>query len=581
MTAEEKKALIKKRILPTALVSFAVPLVICFAVPFEIYCTNRAEFLFSAGAFLPVLVLYTLLFAAGLFFALLFLPPRAYTVSRNIWIMFAVLFVLQGVYLNRGIVAFSTSTSGKDNVWLIVGNSVLWILCLGGAVALAWLPDKKELIPTVSMILAVVVIAIQLVGFVNTSVRHKDVYAPQSKQIEQDADAPKRILTGEGLTRLSRNKNILYFVFDQFDQFFAESTQKYAPDVYEKMNGYVGYNDCISLYGHTYPSIAYMITRNDHDADKTRLEYLNSTYRDDKTLSVLAQNDWETSVYTEQYYSYTVDAGLPDYIANASEVKSVKVRNPFAIGIHLVHMALYRCAPAALKVPLGIINANQCNRNVVYKGVNGQNEYQAGTSRARKRVAGQPFTLTDKNVFKFIHMSGFHKVMASLETRTMNKKTKTVKEGVKILRQCMAVVDMYAQFLKENGLYENTTILITGDHPSPYYNMGSIDAPKLTALYVKRAGDASAPFTLSNAPVSHEDLWPTVMDEAGIAMPADYGTSLFDVAENDERERRFIWHTYRHRNSMDVYTYTIKGSGRDFSHWEKHRGKHYDRGIMS
>ncbi|MDE6398047.1 MAG: hypothetical protein K2L51_01870 [Clostridiales bacterium] len=578
----QKKATIKKRIPRTALTAAVVPFIVFFVVPFEIYCTNRDEFLFSAGAFLPVLLLYMLLFAAGLFAALLFLPPRAYKISCNVWLMLGVLFFLQGTYLNRGMAAFSTNGAGGNETVKIVFNTILWIVLIGGAVACAWLPDKKEIVPTVSMILAVVVLATQAVGFVKTSVTNKEVFSSKSQQVEQTAENPKRIFTADGLTTMSRNKNILYFVFDRFDEFFAEATQKYAYDeFYKDLDGFVGYTDHLSLYGHTYPSISYMITGNEHDPDKSRIDHLNSVYRNDNTVSTLAQNDWDTRVFTEQYYGYTVDAGLPECIGNVSAVKSVKVRNPFMIGIHLTHMALYRCVPAALKNCMGIINANQCNRNVQYWGANGAKEYAVDNKAAYKLAAEQPFTLTDRNVFKFIHIQGIHDYMGSLETRTLDKKTRTVKNAVKGMRESMAVANLYINFLKENGLYENATIIITGDHPSPYYNFGEIEAPKLTGLYVKKAGSAGTPFALLNAQVSHENLWPAVMQEAGVEMPPAYGTSLFDIREDEQRTRRFIWHTYLYRSSLDVYNYTVTGSGRDFANW-KLDGEpvHYNRGIM-
>ena len=90
------------------------------------------------------------------------------------------------------------------------------------------------------------------------------------------------------------------------------------------------------------------------------------------------------------------------------------------------------------------------------------------------------------------------------------------------------------------------------------------------------------PFTLSKAQVAHENLWPAIMQEAGIDMPPEYGTSLFDIREDEQRTRRFIWHTYLYRSSLDVYNYTVTGSGRDFSNWKLEGDPvHYDHGIMA
>lgn len=86
------KPSIKKRILPTILIAFVIPFMICFSVPFDIYGNNIDEFLFTVSGFLPVLVLYVLIFTAIFFFSLLFLPNKAYRIASSVFISLGFMF---------------------------------------------------------------------------------------------------------------------------------------------------------------------------------------------------------------------------------------------------------------------------------------------------------------------------------------------------------------------------------------------------------------------------------------------------------------------------------------------------------
>jgi hypothetical protein len=569
---EQKKKLIKQRILPTALVAVTVPFILVFVVPFEIYSKNRDEFLFSAGDFLPLLLLFALLIGAGMFFAMLFLRPFAYKMFRNVYLMFAFLLFLQGIFLNRGMSAFNTNGARGNTAYLIF-NTWFWVVMLGFAVGITFYDDKREISKSVCMILSAVILVTQSVSFASTAVTTKGVFA--SKTELDDSDVPLMVLTDSDLTTLSANRNVLYFCIDLFDERFADYAQTAFSDVFENLDGFTRFTDHMSLYGHTYPSVAYMVTGNEYDADKTRGEFLGDVYKTDKTLSVLAEKGYKTNVYTQQYYVYTTQSAFPEYVTNSVKISDVKVRHPLNIGVHLAHMALYRCAPMALKSVLGVLNANQCNRNVQYTGDNGRKEYSTVNSRAWKALNDTPFVSTEQNVFKFVHIEGCH---AAEKVKKINKSGKKLIK--KSIRESFAVVNKYIDHLKKTGAYKDATIVITGDHPAPFYNNGKLGGPKLTALFVKPSGSEGTKLKISSAPVHHSDIWPTIMQSENIAMPAEYGTSVFDVPENAQRERTFYWHTYKYDNTMDVYSYKVMGAGGDFSHWKLEKSTHYDRGIM-
>ena len=110
---------------------------------------------------------------------------------------------------------------------------------------------------------------------------------------------------------------------------------------------------------------------------------------------------------------------------------------------------------------------------------------------------------------------------------------------------------------------------------TPVKDYTEVDGPRLTALFVKKSGDGGdTPLKISAAQVSHEDIWGTIVKSEGIA--ADYGDSVFDIAEGENRERRYVWQTYM-ASSLDQYVYRITGAAKDFSNWEQESHVHYDK----
>ena len=103
MEVNQRKQVLKKRILPTTLISLIIPIMLCICIPFEIYANNSQEFLFSMADFMPICILYGVVLALILFFSIFFLPNRAYKIVSAVIISIALMFFVQSLYLNAGL----------------------------------------------------------------------------------------------------------------------------------------------------------------------------------------------------------------------------------------------------------------------------------------------------------------------------------------------------------------------------------------------------------------------------------------------------------------------------------------------
>ena len=97
----------------------------------------------------------------------------------------------------------------------------------------------------------------------------------------------------------------------------------------------------------------------------------------------------------------------------------------------------------------------------------------------------------------------------------------------------LLAVQEYFRQLKELGLYDDATIIISADH-------GYFECFQAVFL-IKTPGQSFEEMQISHAPVAQEDILATVLDCVG----ADYsplGRSVFDVAENEYRWRTtHVW----------------------------------------
>ena len=133
--------------------------------------------------------------------------------------------------------------------------------------------------------------------------------------------------------------------------------------------------------------------------------------------------------------------------------------------------------------------------------------------------------------------------------------------------------------MKRLGVYDNATVVITGDHGNAKKDEGNIEGPTMTALFVKPSGSKNEPLKTSMAQVCQSDLWATVFGSEGITSKKNYGTSVFDVPENLNRTRYYRWQTYL-GGSLDEYVYEINGPAKDFSNWKEIDHVHYDKFLM-
>ncbi len=565
------KSKILKRLLPTFLIAFSIPFIICICIPIEIFGNNLDEFLFAFSGFIGFNLLFTFLFTLVIFSALLFLPNKAYRITSAVIISLAFLFFLQGTFLNGSLSSLSGDALGDEVVSTSkkVFNIIIWIVIIAGAVVLSLLKDKNGIIALVGLLLCGIVMITQFISPLTVCMSTEGVFSSRENRKDENGNVvTTKILTEENLNSISSTNNVFFFCVDRFDQEYAQRAHEECPEIFESLKGFTAFDDNISLYGHTYPAVVNLLTGKRLNPNESREKFLSHAFKNNQTLDVLNKEGYKINLFTVPYYTYSDAVYMPEYVDNVTDAASFEVTNKPILSLSMMQIALYRCAPLVFKDFLGNINSGTCNSYVESEGVDGNSQFSADMKGVYNYITENEFKTTEEKQFSFIHVDGCHSVLYDEEWNTL--KLTDNKDIMLSVKNSFAIINVYLEQLKKAGVYDDATIIITGDHATPINDRTELPQQSLTALYFKPSGSSSDNLKFSSAPVSHDDIWNTIFSSEKIERNNSNKT-LFEYSVNDNREREYFWHTYV--SPMREYVYQINGSGKDFNNWKINQNK--------
>lgn len=568
------------RIVPALLSSLTLALVVFVVAPLDIFGSNYAELDFSLKNFAFFLILGAVL-TVLLFGLLMFLLPRkAYRCVFAFTLATAALFIIQQNFLNFGMNSLPGDKLPGEipSAGEILIDLLVWIVVYGGAFFLAiWVNikgDKGDVIKTVSFIVSFALLASQITSpifiVINSNSKFETNILKGSGKKEKTT-----INTERGFNELAQKNNVFYFCIDRFDEEYAEKAYASDREIFSELTGFTWYRDNVSNYGHTFPAVANMLTQKKYNADLKRAEFLDKVYKGgDTPLDKLNENGYTVDIYTVKYYAFTDAGHLPQYVGNlAKATDESNERISFALSAQLAGFSLYRAAPLVFKQFFDTGSTSDVNGIVNKKGDDGYEEW-IGTNSQAETLAKNAITVGDsEKKFAFIHYDGMHDVLQPSNPFITS-----------ILSRNIGVVNSFIKALKENGLYKDSTIIITGDHSRPVSDIsGVLDGsgkgqPRRTALFVKAAGSDEG-FAVSEAPTSHEDIWATIFRSENIGYEGS-GVAVNLLSEGQSRERTYVWHTYG-TVPLKEYVYKINGKASVIENWKQLSEYSFNRSLMS
>ena len=373
---------------------------------------------------------------------------------------------------------------------------------------------------------------------------------------------------------VGRGKNIVLFIIDEADN-------KFIKELYEEgkishtFDDYIIYTNTCSVYDFTNLSMLQMVTN--YPFDNTL---------DASTRRELAWNQDSVKEFYDRFHQagYKVNFFNFDYensegvIGKMDNARVFDEKNDTIQYINYKNikrqsdaLTAYRLLPIVLKPTVDMTLVSSPDPVIIYSTNTGYYENKDFDQNMDLKLGDS------ENYLIIIHTKGLHMPDNNVET----------------MEYCLGSVEKYIEQMKALGVYENASIIITADHGSHDECTG--DTWAATPMFMIRAGVSESPETkdtdkaaeapiLSDAPIYHTDIMPTLLYEAGLyygdSAPASetktddqqtlsdtetFGKTVFDYKDGDQRER--TWYNRRYdpaypkREKYNVYYgYTYTGN---------------------
>ncbi len=571
----QKCDITKRKVLSSLLASFTFSFFIFIYSTLSVYFSNAHELPFSLGDFIPYYILGFIIVFAFVFFVLLFTKKFLHQIAFSL---------TAGLTLCAYIQSFVTTItfSGLPGDGMaeppskqkVIINLAVWLIALAAFAAFAFFRKKADLIRTVLSFALVAVTVMQIFTLIPSTFDYMAFSKSESNHTH--------ILTTENQLRLSSDENIVVLVLDSFDREYFLEYMEANPNAMEDFDGFTYYDDNIASYPRTYPATASMLSGMLNDFSLNRGQYFAQAYGSSPFLNDLKENDYNVNLYLPSYYGYDNADVLTDYASNISLANGFKVTEKATLIKRMFFLSSYFWMPEVKKSQK--VSSSYFQDTGTYIADKPMYTMEAGTDPEFYAKLMTEGLSTDESgkVFTFLQLRGCHPPFA------MNENCEQVPSGsVTSLQQttgAFKIIKEYINQMKALGIYENSTIIITGDHAGPHAwtnDLTEYTQPMNTALLVKPKGAHGTQFKTSKAPVSQENFLAEIVKSANLKTDHDYGKAYSDISEDDNILRNHYFITFTGSKRKDeLVTYEITGDGTDLSNWRvinrKEVGSIYD-----
>lgn len=482
--------------------------------PLEIYFGNQHEFAFQYTDFIgmfAVLCIVTWLSASTVIAAM---PEKVGNVIGGLALGIGAASYIQNMFMNVKL----SEVDGSPMRWEELGsfpaiNLVVWIVIIAAVLCVLFKSGGGKSWDSISFALASFLSVIQLVA-----VAYMFITAPPAEKKEASL-----CISGVEQFTVSPNDNIIVFVLDSTGNTAWENALELFPDASDVLRDFVFYNNADCHYSSTFPSMVHFLTGEDFEFSGKSQDWLAKAWNSERSISFW--NELEQGNYTCYLFSndnFGDNANLVDKFDNIYLIE-MEV-NKLSLARLLTEMSVYKHAPYILKPYFETLTQEFNNiigytDKVTVSGVNGW-FYQ---KLVKKKLS---VNYEMENAFILHHLVGMHKPYVTNADGYLVEES-TAEENMKSL---FVILDEYFQQLRNLGLYDDATIIVTADHGS--WNEGD----RQPIFLIKRSNETHNELQINTAPISLDDFQATILDILGKDY-SQYGSSIYDWSEGSYRER--------------------------------------------
>lgn len=555
--ADKQFSEFKRRFGLATLVNAAFAFSVIVFVPFETYLGNTGEFVFEFSSIGWIVLTEALIYMILLTVVELFLPPKASDVAVSIFFGITLASYVQGMFMNGSMELLRGGNESYDLTSVII-NAAIWFAVAVIPVVLTLFKLKwKNTVLSFGCVLIAGMQAVALVSMLTT------VEQPQINNY----------LTERGLYEVADDDNVIVFVLDCFDQDNVDDILEADPKSLDGLKGFTCYDNVTGSYCYTHVAVPYLLSGERIPEYNPSDEQFAKALEKSPYFNALVDNDLNVGIYTEE--ARVKGEYARSRIDNASsgensllDVSSVMVASQKA--------SMYRVLPLFLKKYFNY-TADDFNW-AVESTSDGIDYYYCSPYNdvAMYKDIKKHGLIINKDYkngcYRFIHTSGAH------EPWRLDRDCEYSATSQNAIESSLGSIKLVSEYLKrlnELGVYENSTIIITSDHGTckSYHVEDESELSINPIMFYKPHGVGyDEPLKRSDAPVSHDDIFPTVMHALGLEYENETGMDMNDVTEETERTRYYYWCRYEPGMEESGWSlmhveYAIEGDSRFDKNW--------------
>lgn len=557
------------RLLTALAASFALVFTFFIFGPLEIYITNIAFFAFPFRMLIGPVLLAGLGMTAALTAVLILLRGKIYNYAVSLVFSVTLAGYLQGNFFNVD----HGSLDGAAVVWQNYLGAAMWGLLLWGVLIIAPLALQyfnRKLWRRCVSLLSLVLVGAQLVALLVIAI-------PEWRNGQFSTAADSGYLSQDGIYTVSKQKNVIVFMLDRFDKEYADhqlygdpSIKKPAnPEIWEGLKGFTYYQNFTGSYTRTYPSVAYLLTGIKTDYSMPYMQYLEKAWTETTFLSDIKSAGYNCRVYSDVTYMGGKAAFMQEEVDNAvlsaGKIPAGKILSA------MYTLSAYRYVPEIMK-PYYHTYTGDLSYDFLYGDSQGRSPYGINDLVFRQNLLKDGLTADpdSKGTFLFYHLQGSHDPFY-MDGEGNEASFKNFYEGrYEQTKGNFNTIFAYIDMLKEMGVYDNTTIIITADHGETG-TYTQLPGDRVLALFIKPAGaDTDSELQFSHKQICQDNLRASISSYFGLE--DKYGHRTIESIGEDEEMVRYFWmngcdSAKLHRDT-NLVTYKIVGDANDFANWE-------------
>lgn len=517
---------------------------LCLFAPFEIYFANKDEMWFRLSAFwwIPILVCFVVfgcIYTVGSI-----LKNGIKRIYLAICFAMALCMYMQGNFLSLKVGVMNGAQIEWDMYTLrMIGNLIIWLFVIAVWICIAIF--KEEIFLKVSKGIAIFLTAVQIVTllifFVTLVIKGdyvKNTYT---------------FLSDEGLYKVGKDENVIIFCLDMFDDDYFKAIYENEPDIGNDFEGFTYFSNFTGTYSTTSYSLPHLFTGKIYHNEGTLNEWNDLCTEAGTYVDEFTEAGYDLDIYS---IGYSV---IPSkYVLEAENYVEAPlyITNYLRFSCDLYQLVACKYFPDMVK-PYIWMDGTEFD---YWKGYKSESRPYDGTNASfRDGLIENGVTLSESSrQFKFIHINASHYPYDIDENA--NDVEKDSVTDVQCARGALRMVQWYLEELKKNGGYDEAVIIITADHG--YYWDGVLTSP---VCLIKPKG-ARGVLQINSVPASQVDLPATLIELAGINSVDDYGKSIFEYSQDEDRDRFFYQYYLSETNSSwkwRLIEYKIDSAGND------------------